>query len=535
MVDNLLKKPATFTGLNRDDRPEFQITWTNRSFGHKNSRDIRIVQKKSATEQLQNEYLIYHKDKLVLNDAKDLPVTSKDDVIASRSFPSARFSCEVPPYKIRRKYIPAIALPKESETASKEIHEPSASTKGILKKLPGELVVPKSKTPNVRSGEASSRAKNLGEFPIAPVKSPESVDSVSSMELQDNATPDVSPERSVEQHASPSVEEKPPENPIADILNKMQEVLIPENPCILIWSGEDILKNKESHYADVHTGHMSNIKVWRRGYKGYMAKFRHAVKKLMQHPAVFWTYMLFCLINTTILALNRYEQPKSETRITAVFSKVFTYAFFVEITLKIVGFGIVKFCRDPLNCINACVGILNILEMIFADSLMDSNMSVSLQAFNTLRIFKVMRMFRLLRPLKSMKILLQVISNAIPSFIYTSLLLLLFLFIYSLFGMQLFGGRFDFPEGRPRQHYDSFYDAFLCTFQLLTIQNWEDLHYSSLRAQVKVVSALFYASWLIVGNYVLLSLFLAVMLNMFSEVHSEYDLGDESSVLHPQR
>ena len=49
-----------------------------------------------------------------------------------------------------------------------------------------------------------------------------------------------------------------------------------------------------------------------------------------------------------------------------------------------------------------------------------------------------------------------------------SLLFLLFLFIliFALLGMQLFGGAFNFPDGRPSANFDSFTVAMLTVFQV---------------------------------------------------------------------
>lgn len=42
-------------------------------------------------------------------------------------------------------------------------------------------------------------------------------------------------------------------------------------------------------------------------------------------------------------------------------------------------------------------------------------------------------------------------------------------FIFSILGMQLFGGKFDFAdEGIPRHHYNNFLWAFITTFRVIT-------------------------------------------------------------------
>ena len=58
-----------------------------------------------------------------------------------------------------------------------------------------------------------------------------------------------------------------------------------------------------------------------------------------------------------------------------------------------------------------------------------------------------------------------------------SLLFLLFLFIliFALLGMQLFGGAFNFREGRPAANFDSFTVAMLTVFQVNTF--WQHCHW----------------------------------------------------------
>lgn len=76
----------------------------------------------------------------------------------------------------------------------------------------------------------------------------------------------------------------------------------------------------------------------------------------------------------------------------------------------------------------------------------------------------MLRVARLLRSLKSMKTILQVIIRSADGFFYITVLMFVFVFIYTLLGMQLFGGKFDFPDGVPRGNYDSFMIGFFTVF-----------------------------------------------------------------------
>ena len=66
----------------------------------------------------------------------------------------------------------------------------------------------------------------------------------------------------------------------------------------------------------------------------------------------------------------------------------------------------------------------------------------------------------------SLRNLVVALMNAISSILSLLLLLFLFIFIFALLGMQLFGGQFNFPEGRPTSNFDSITSALLTVFQV---------------------------------------------------------------------
>ena len=52
--------------------------------------------------------------------------------------------------------------------------------------------------------------------------------------------------------------------------------------------------------------------------------------------------------------------------------------------------------------------------------------------------------------------LVKSLVNSIASINALLVLLILFIFIFALLGMQLFGGAFNFQDGRPSANFDSF-------------------------------------------------------------------------------
>ena len=177
---------------------------------------------------------------------------------------------------------------------------------------------------------------------------------------------------------------------------------------------------------------------------------------------------------------------------------------------RITAIGPSKWLADTMNYMDGTIVMLSLVEMIFMSS---SGALSALRAVRIFRVFRVLRMMRLLRGLKSMLQIINVIQRSISSFIYLTMLLLLFVFIYALLGMQIFGGGFTVPEvvGTIRYNYDSFLNAFITSFIMLTTENWNTIMFyafSGTTSQALIV--VYFVSCIFIGNWMLLNLFLAL-------------------------
>jgi hypothetical protein len=102
------------------------------------------------------------------------------------------------------------------------------------------------------------------------------------------------------------------------------------------------------------------------------------------------------------------------------------------------------------------------------------------------------------------------------------MLMFLFIIIFSLLGMQTFGGAMMFDDGVPRGNFDQFSIAFITVFQVLTMENWQSVLFDSMRSSVNpFIICIFYIAWIFLGNFILLNLFLAILLDSFLEEDEE--------------
>lgn len=63
------------------------------------------------------------------------------------------------------------------------------------------------------------------------------------------------------------------------------------------------------------------------------------------------------------------------------------------------------------------------------------------------------------------------------------------------------------------------------------MENWQSVLFSTLKAAdgsmtFKTVTAVFYISWIFIGNFILLNLFLAILIDSFNEADAEMELDE---------
>lgn len=220
--------------------------------------------------------------------------------------------------------------------------------------------------------------------------------------------------------------------------------------------------------------------------------------------------LLLVIANTVTLSLNGIVDTSRDEFIKLNYA--FTVIFAADIALKIFSYGF-DFFGDVMNIFDSFVVSISIVELQLGTG--GSNLS-ALRSVRILRAFRVLRITRLIRTLNYMKIVMSVVSSVITEFVYIFMLLALFIFIYTLLGMQIFGGAL-LPESITgvRQNFDTFFGAAFSVFQVLTVENWNDIETLILTSPNGYLSVFYLISWIFIGNWILLNLLQAILLDGF--------------------
>jgi len=261
---------------------------------------------------------------------------------------------------------------------------------------------------------------------------------------------------------------------------------------------------------DIKSGESENKKSEKKKeVSGWLLPLRPTWKPVIDSSIFEGVVTMLILTNTITLALDHYGIEESTVRDLVVINIILYIAFAVEALGKIAGLGMLEYFSDGFNKFDFFVVVLTTAEMF---------MSQGSPLLSALRCFRLLRLLKLIRLWPSLGQQIKAILSSLNDLLYFSLLLCMFLFIFAVMGMQFFPDTLYAKDGTAlRESYGNFGWAFLTTFQILTGENWNELMYSGVN--YLGWSAVFYFGTIfIVGNYIMLSAFLAIMFSNFERI-----------------
>ncbi|XP_053261790.1 voltage-dependent L-type calcium channel subunit alpha-1C isoform X22 [Podarcis raffonei] len=256
---------------------------------------------------------------------------------------------------------------------------------------------------------------------------------------------------------------------------------------------------------------------WRRWNRFCRRKCRAAVKS----NVFYWLVIFLVFLNTLTIASEHYNQSEWLTEVQDTANKVLLALFTAEMLLKMYSLGLQAYFVSLFNrfdCFIVCGGIL---ETILVETKIMSPLGISV-----LRCVRLLRIFKITRYWNSLSNLVASLLNSVRSIASLLLLLFLFIIIFSLLGMQLFGGKFNFDEMQTRRStFDNFPQSLLTVFQILTGEDWNSVMYDGIMAYggpsfPGMLVCIYFIILFICGNYILLNVFLAIAVDNLADAES---------------
>ena len=236
--------------------------------------------------------------------------------------------------------------------------------------------------------------------------------------------------------------------------------------------------------------------------------------RLVFSSAWFWLFSFLTVLNCCMLGVDHWGISASTVSVLQTFDVVFFACFLLEFVLRFTAIEWAYFSYGYF--------ILDLLIVVIAG--IDSGMGGGVPAVSALKAFRVFRMFTVFRYWPAMQRIMKQAHSSLQDLFYFSLVLFLFVFIFAQMGVQIARDReiFAQPEGPARDNWDSIGWAMIVVFQVSTPENWNQVLYDLVQG-VGWGGGVFIIVTLLIGHYVIESLFVVVMFSHFGADDADND------------
>jgi len=261
-------------------------------------------------------------------------------------------------------------------------------------------------------------------------------------------------------------------------------------------------RSKKLTYKERAAKMMERPAKWMRSESFYQPR----LKRIVTHRYV-ERLVMFCIIfNTLILAVRYRGMSQKAEKAFIDLNYFFLSVFVLELVLKVLALGILGYIDDPYNRFDALIVAAGLIELGFRDS--------SIAVARAFRLLRVLRATRLITQHRSMRRLIDTTTQSFAIIVNFCGVLLVFVFVFTVLGMQLFGGQPEYWDERP--NFNTFGDSFMTIFEILTGSEWYQTMLVGMSGSRGGSAALFFISWSFIGSFILLNLILAMIVDTFS-------------------
>lgn len=230
--------------------------------------------------------------------------------------------------------------------------------------------------------------------------------------------------------------------------------------------------------------------------------------------------LVVIILNTISIAMQFEDQSPAYRNILETYAgNTFSAIYFAEMAAKMIGLGPGQYFASWWNRADFVIISASALGFLTTTSTLSGLAPV-------LRVFKIVRIMKLVPRFKNLRRVISTFVSTLPSIFNIGLLILLIYFVFAILGMNFFwaaslDGKFlnDFTN------FANVGNSMLAVFQSSTGENWNGIMYELAQQGYPVQSRLFFFGLAIVGNLILVNLFVAAVISNFHDETEASGLG----------
>ncbi|XP_063071129.1 sodium channel, voltage gated, type VIII, alpha subunit b [Engraulis encrasicolus] len=233
---------------------------------------------------------------------------------------------------------------------------------------------------------------------------------------------------------------------------------------------------------------------------------------IVMDPFVDLAITICIVLNTVFMAMEHYPMTPQFEHVLSVGNLVFTGIFTTEMFAKIIAMHPYYYFQEGWNIFDGFIVTLSLVELGLAD----------VEGLSVLRSFRLLRVFKLAKSWPTLNMLIKIIGNSVGALGNLTLVLAIIVFIFAVVGMQLFGKSYKDCVCKiaqdcelPRWHMNDFFHSFLIVFRVLCGE-WIETMWDCMEVAGQSMCLIVFMMVMVIGNLVVLNLFLALLLSSFS-------------------
>ncbi|XP_063315445.1 sodium channel protein type 4 subunit alpha [Pelobates fuscus] len=241
-------------------------------------------------------------------------------------------------------------------------------------------------------------------------------------------------------------------------------------------------------------------------------KFKGYVRFVVMDPFVDLGITICIVLNTLFMAMEHYPITDQFAEVLNVGNLVFTGIFAAEMFFKIIALDPYYYFQVGWNIFDSIIVTLSLVELGLAN----------VEGLSVLRSFRLLRVFKLAKSWPTLNMLIKIIGNSVGALGNLTLVLAIIVFIFAVVGMQLFGKSYKECVCKissdcvlPRWHMHDFFHSFLIVFRILCGE-WIETMWDCMEVAGQAMCLIVFMMVMVIGNLVVLNLFLALLLSSFS-------------------
>uniref|UniRef100_A0A8C5HSA4 Sodium channel protein n=1 Tax=Gouania willdenowi TaxID=441366 RepID=A0A8C5HSA4_GOUWI len=236
------------------------------------------------------------------------------------------------------------------------------------------------------------------------------------------------------------------------------------------------------------------------------------VKLMVMDPFLDLGITICIVLNTLFMALEHYPMTEEFNTMLSIGNLVFTGIFTAEMVLKLIAMDPYYYFQQGWNIFDGIIVCLSLMELGLSN----------VEGLSVLRSFRLLRVFKLAKSWPTLNTLIKIIGNSVGALGNLTLVLAIIVFIFAVVGMQLFGKNYQDCVCKisincqlPRWHMKDFFHSFLIVFRVLCGE-WIETMWDCMEVAGQPLCILVFMLVMVIGNLVVLNLFLALLLSSFS-------------------